>query len=92
MREVMRMKKFLKDYRQVQAGISRDILNHAFEEAVELLACDRPLPEKFHDHALQGEYRGYRDCHIRPDLVLIYKKMPGQLHLYRLGSYSHPHI
>ena len=44
-----------------------------FKEVVELLLDGIPLPAKYHDHPLQGDKRGYRDCHIQGDWVLIYK-------------------
>jgi mRNA interferase YafQ len=57
--------------------------------AVLLLADDKPLPEKNRDHALGGEWRDYRECHLKPDLLLIYRKPePKVLQLVRLGSHS----
>ena len=53
------------------------------------LANDQPLTEKHRDHALRGDGKEHRDCHIKPDLVLIYRKpdnVVGQL--VRLGSPS----
>jgi mRNA interferase YafQ len=53
------------------------------------LAQDQPLATKHRDHALTGQWRDFRDCHIRPDLVLIYRKPePETLQLVRLGSHS----
>jgi mRNA interferase YafQ len=54
-----------------------------------LLLDDQPLPARYRDHPLRGEWADHRDCHIRPDLILIYRK-PGadRLELVRLGSYS----
>ena len=43
-------------------------------EVVNLLATDTPLPRRNFDHPLAGESNDHRDCHIRPDLVLIYRK------------------
>jgi mRNA interferase YafQ len=43
-------------------------------DALALLAADKPLPERFRDHALVGQWKDCRDCHLRPDLVLIYRK------------------
>ena len=57
--------------------------------AVSLLAEDKPLPEKNHDHALGGGWRDHRECHLKPDLLLIYRKPDVQvLQLVRLGSHS----
>lgn len=55
---------------------------------IELLATDAELPERLSDHPLQGEWKGFRDCHIKPDLVMIYAKSEGTLSLARLGSHS----
>ena len=61
----------------------------AFIEALWKLANDEALPERFCDHALTGEWNDFRDCHIRPDLILIYRKSDvNRLQLVRLGSHS----
>jgi mRNA interferase YafQ len=44
-----------------------------FKEVVDLLIDGVPLPPKYDDHPLKGDRRGYRDCHIKGDWVLIYK-------------------
>ena len=56
---------------------------------LEKLVNDTPLPFRYRDHALTGEWQDFRDCHIKPDLLLIYRKS-GQnlLELARLGSHS----
>ena len=43
-----------------------------FIEVLKLLADDRPLAEKYHDHALTGDRKDHRNCHIKADLILIY--------------------
>lgn len=64
----------------------------AIQTVLELLQADEALPEKYRDHALVSNWVGHRDCHIKPDLVLIYKKTEeGELlilKLVRLGSHS----
>ena len=58
-------------------------------EVVNLLALDTPLLRRHFDHPLSGEWNDHRDCHIRPDLVLIYRKPDDDsLELVRLGSHS----
>jgi mRNA interferase YafQ len=53
------------------------------------LATDQPLEPKYRDHQLSGERKGFRDCHIRGDLVLLYYKDEKEtLYLARLGSHS----
>jgi len=44
-----------------------------FKDVVSMLLDGKPLPLKYRDHSLRGDKRGYRDCHIQPDWVLIYK-------------------
>jgi mRNA interferase YafQ len=54
-----------------------------------LLLNDQPLPARYRDHPLRGEWADHRDCHIRPDLILIYRKPDAdRLGLVRLGSHS----
>ena len=58
-------------------------------EVVNLLAADAPLARRNLDHPLSGEWNDHRDCHIKPDLVLIYRKPDDHsLELVRLGSHS----
>lgn len=89
MRTIERTNQFKRDYKRELKGPHRATLNNDFIEAVTLLANDLPLPEQCRDHALIGDWKDFRDCHIRPDLVLIYSK-PGNenLWLVRIGSHS----
>ena len=53
------------------------------------LASDTPLAAKFRDHPLSGNWKDHRDCHVKPDLVLIYRLPDAEtLQLVRLGSHS----
>lgn len=52
------------------------------------LQAGETLDEKNVDHPLTGNWLGFRDCHIKPDLVLIYRVFEGQLQLARIGSHS----
>ena len=54
------------------------------------LANQRPLDEKYRDHELTGNYRNFRECHIEPDWILIYRKEKGELTLalVRTGAHS----
>lgn len=61
----------------------------AWAEVLHCLCNDLPLAEKHKDHTLTGNWKGFRDCHIKPDLVLVYfKKETNYLQLVRLGSHS----
>ena len=61
-----------------------------FEMVVTILRRGERFPEKYQDHQLQGRFDGYRECHIRPDLLLIYKieKDILILTLINIGSHS----
>jgi mRNA interferase YafQ len=50
---------------------------------------DNELPSANRDHSLSGDWVGYRECHIKPDLLLIYKKQgKDSIRLARFGSHS----
>lgn len=58
-------------------------------ETVAVLQSDGRLPARTRDHALTGSLRGFRDCHLKPDLVLIYALVGDNiLQLVSLGSHS----
>ncbi|EMH19515.1 type II toxin-antitoxin system YafQ family toxin, partial [Helicobacter pylori] len=59
-----------------------------FDLVVENLRNQIPLDEKFKDHALSGTYKGCRECHIKPDVLLVYRVKNNVLTLVRLGSHS----
>lgn len=64
-------------------------INH-LKEVIDTLANSKPLNEKYRDHNLSGEYSGFRECHIEPDWLLIYRveNMELELFLFRTGSHS----
>jgi len=89
MRTTSRTAKFRKDYKREAKGQHRATLDADLLAALSFLATDRALPERFHDHPLSGEYTSHRECHLKPDLLLIYKKPDDQtLRLVRVGSHS----
>ncbi|WAX72500.1 type II toxin-antitoxin system YafQ family toxin [Gallibacterium anatis] len=59
-------------------------------EVISLLVSGEPLPPKYKEHALIGNYVGYLECHGRPDLLLIYQRdmKNGVIKLYRVGSHT----
>lgn len=75
-------------------AFKRDFKKHgdidaALIDVLYKLINDEDMPEKYHDHALSGDWSGYRECHVKPDLLLIYKKTDEDtLRLARLGSHS----
>jgi mRNA interferase YafQ len=89
MRTISRTAKFRKDYKREAKGKHRATLDADLLAAISFLAMDQALPERFHDHPLSGEYTNHRECHLKPDLLLIYKKPDDQtLRLVRVGSHS----
>ena len=78
---------FKKDYKRI---VKRGYDMRLLEKVTELLANQKPLPEKNRDHQLSGDYAGCRECHITPDWLLIYEVADEELILYltRTGSHS----
>ncbi len=71
MRTIKYTHRFKRDYRREQSGRHSKTLDVALLSVVNLLATDVPLPRQNFDHPLSGEWADHRDCHIKPDLVLI---------------------
>jgi mRNA interferase YafQ len=89
MRRIERSSRFKRDYKRIVASATGDSLASDLASVVTALASDLPLPTRNRDHALTGEWKGFRDCHVRPDVVLIYRKVGlDLLELARLGSHS----
>ena len=57
---------------------------------VDILENDKPMPEKYHNHLLHGNYQGYWECHINPDWLLLYEKDTEIriISLFRTGTHS----
>jgi mRNA interferase YafQ len=84
-----RTKRFKQDYKRETKGRHRKTLDESFIAVVKLLLVNKPLAEKYKDHALTGDWSDHRDCHIKPDLVLIYRKPDKNvLQLVRMGSHN----
>jgi mRNA interferase YafQ len=89
MRTIRYTTQFKRDYKREKSGRHSRYLDRELAETVDLLAADASLPHRYFDHPLSGEWRDFCDCHIRPDLVLIYRKRDNTtLELVRLGSHS----
>lgn len=89
MRAIEQTGPFRRDYKREAKGRHRQTLQGDFVPIVTALANDQTLAEKHRDHALTGDWKDHRDCHVRPDLVLIYRKPDDAvLQLVRLGSHS----
>ena len=77
---------FKKDFKKITKLAIPD--NIEVEHVITSLQQGETLPAKYVDHALSGNWANYRDCHTKPDLVLIYKLELGLLKLARIGSHS----
>lgn len=58
------------------------------ESVIRILVAQSPLDERLRDHALTGNWHGYRDCHIQPDWLLLYRVVDDELQLARTGSHA----
>jgi mRNA interferase YafQ len=89
MRRIERTNAFLRDFKREKKGQHRHELESLVASAVSLLAEDKALPERNRNHRLAGEWSDFRECHLKPDLLLIYRKPDlAILQLVRLGSHS----
>ena len=77
---------FLKDLELMHR---RNLPKAELDEVVRLLSEEKQLPPKNKDHALKGKFAGYRECHIRPDWLLIYKTERKILTLILLRTGTH---
>jgi mRNA interferase YafQ len=89
MRKTRPTSRFKKDYKRELRGQHGKTLDRDFLAVATLLANDQPLPVSLRDHPMTGDLKDHRDCHIKPDLVLIYR-FPDEasLEFVRLGSHS----
>lgn len=87
MRELSVTNQFKKDIKLLR---KRNVDIEPLKVVVEMLLRDEKLPEKYRDHGLAGEYIGVRECHIRPDWLLLYELSGDKLVLIlsRTGSHS----
>lgn len=89
MRTIRRASSFRKDIKKIKSRSDIAIIQSRLNSVVASLADDMPLAPQYADHSLVGKWAGYRECHIRPDVLLIYRKSDDNvLHLTRLGSHS----
>jgi mRNA interferase YafQ len=88
MRTIKYTAQFKRDYKREKRTQHND-LDKKIMLVIESLATDTQLSESLRDHRLSGSWKDHRDCHIRPNLVLIYRKPDvDTLELVRLGSHS----
>jgi mRNA interferase YafQ len=89
MRTIERTGAFKRDIKREAKGQHRAARENELAATISALARDQPLAARYRDHALTGDWKDFRDCHIRPDLVPIYSKPDSRtLILVRLGSHA----
>ena len=80
---------FKRDYKRTKATPRHKDIESLLPEIVELLVHDQPLQQRCREHALGGNWKEHRECHLKPDLLLIYRNQDEDiLRLSRLGSHS----
>jgi mRNA interferase YafQ len=85
MREIVPTSQFKRDYKK---RARENGLDELLSVVIDKLVVGDSLPSKFRDHTLKGGYAGCRECHLKPDLLLIYVQTENELRLIRLGSHS----
>jgi mRNA interferase YafQ len=75
-RDARRMRKRGKDIQKIAA-------------ALRILVTGESLPGSYNDHSLKGEYKGFRECHLEPDWLLIYRIAEDKLILFASGTGTH---
>lgn len=86
-KQVIWTNQFKKDYKlAMKRGLPIEQLDHV----IRLLVGDDPIPKEYRDHELSGNWKGFRECHIQPNWLLIYKTRNNNLilTLVRTGSHS----
>ncbi len=80
-------RRFRKDVERVERR-GKDLSK--LRAAIDLLCVGQPLPARYRDHALLGDFKGFRDCHLEPDWLLIYALSDDgeSIHLVRTGTHA----
>ena len=86
----MRQIVFTSQYkRDLKLALRRKLPEEKLNEVIKLLATDQPLPAANKDHALKGEFRGFRECHIEPNWLLVWEQNDMRLTLLMLDTGTH---
>ncbi len=89
MYSIKRSKQFERSFKKLQYGGVKIVIRQEVSAVIDLLSSGKKLPDKYNDHQLKGEYLGYRECHVRPDLLLIYQIQNKELILVLIDIGSH---
>ena len=89
MRTIEKTSQFKRDFKRESKGKHRKTLTEDLLGILELLITDFELPAKYFDHSMIGNWNDHRNCHIKPDLVLLYRLPNNEtLQLVRIGTHS----
>lgn len=86
--EIKFLNQFKNDYKLLKKQGFDDNLLIDFLEHLKLID-EIPLPAIYKNHSLKGDYKGFFDCHLKPDCIAIYRKDDNYIELARIGSHSH---
>ena len=86
MKKLGKTKEFTNQLKRInRSGIN---FKDVFKEVVDLLLNNKKLPAKYKDHKLKGELRIFRECHLKNDLLLVYKVEKDSIILIGIGTHS----
>lgn len=86
MYEIVTSNRFKKD---LKVALKRGYKLDKLKTVIDCLASGQPLAEKYKDHVLTGNFEGFRECHISPDWILVYRIEEDDLLLYLLRTGTH---
>ena len=89
MLEIYFAREFNKDFKRIsKTGVFKPSLKSVLYPVLDDLRQQKPLAERLRDHPLRGQWHDCRECHVRPDLLLVYRCTTASIQLLRLGSHS----
>jgi mRNA interferase YafQ len=88
MRKIEYSSAFKKDYKQAKRSKYKSSIDQRFGIVLSTVISNTPLEPKYKDHVLIGNWLGYRECHIYPDLLLIYSESGNSIKLARINTHS----
>ncbi|MDO8633224.1 MAG: type II toxin-antitoxin system YafQ family toxin [Candidatus Wildermuthbacteria bacterium] len=92
MYRIVRTKVFERSYKRLkQSGIKKQVID-GLKNIIDTLALGKTLASKYRDHKLTGYFSEYRECHVRPNLLLVYQIDRGNLILVLVDIGSHPYL
>jgi len=88
MLEIFESSAFKKDRKRESKNSHNKDIDQRIVEVLSLISKDVVLPSKYRLHKLRGPYSGFLECHVKPDLLMIFRLEDNSVYLLRLGSHS----